>query len=334
MRANLKNRKINRLVCRSLLLTAILLSLAARGIDAAQFRIHNPDTIIDQGGRILQIEHPFKRIISLYGAHTENLFSLGLDEEIVGVSSQEVYPLRATQKPAYSYHDDPEKFIAAKPDLVLIRPMIDRGYPQFVGQLEKSGIAVVSLQPATIDELYRYWEIMGVLTGRRQRALQMIDQFRNATQHLQMLTETINVRKRVYFEAIHDRMKTFSPDSMAIFTLQTAGGINVAADARPVRKTNIAYYGKERILARAAEIDVYLAQYGAMNAPSISMITKEPGFRVIKAIQDNQIYIIDEHIVSRPTMRLLDGIFEIGKILYPDRFGAQALEIVHGAKQY
>ncbi len=334
MQKNFEHKMFARLAGRILLLTAILLGLMTGGVDATQFRIKGRDTIVDQGGRTLKIDDPFKRIISLYGAHTENLFSLGLDAEITGVSPHEVYPPRAMQKPVYSYHDDPEKFLAAKPDLVLIRPMIDRGYPQFVRRLENSGITVVSLQPGTIDELYTYWEILGVLTGRWTQALQLIDQFRNASQHLQMLAASVDVRKGVYFEAIHNRMKTFSPDSMAIFTLQTAGGINVAADARPVRKTNIAFYGKERILARAAEIDVYLAQYGAMNTPTIKMIKEEPGFRAIKAIQNNEIYIIDEHIVSRPTLRLLDGILEIGKILYPERFGAEASEIVLGAKQF
>jgi iron complex transport system substrate-binding protein len=238
------------------------------------------------------------------------------------------------QKLVYSYHDDPEKFLAARPDLVLIRPMIDRGYPQFVRRLEKSGITVVSLQPGNIAELYSYWKILGMLTGRQQQAWHLIKHFQNVSQYLHGLTVAIEIKKRVYFEAIHSRMKTFSPDSMAIFSLQTAGGINVAADAKPVRKTNIAFYGKERILARAAEIDVYLAQYGAMNTPTIGMIKKEPGFRTIKAIQDNEIYIIDEHIVSRPTLRLLEGIFEIGKILYPDRFSAEASKIVQGAKQF
>ena len=327
------NRKKNILVCPAWLFIAILLCLPVRGAAAADFRIQSRGVIIDQGGRTLQIVKPFQRIIALYGAHTENLYSLGLSEEIIGVSPHEVYPPRALQKPVYSYRDDPEKILAARPDLVLIRPMIDRGYPQLVRRLEKSGITVVSLQPGTIDELYSYWEILGVLTGRPQRALQLIDHFRNASQHLKMLTAAIEIKKRVYFEAIHSRMKTFSPESMAIFSLQTAGGINVAADAKPVRKTNIAFYGKERILAHAAEIDVYLAQYGAMNTPTVGMIEKEPGFHAIKAVQKNEIYIIDEHIVSRPTLRLLDGIIEIGKILYPSRFGAQANKIVLGAKQ-
>ena len=116
-------------------------------------------------------------------------------------------------------------------------------------------------------------------------------------------------------------MKTFAPGSMAIFALQTAGGINVAQDAEPVRRTNIAAYGKERIMSHADRIDVYLAQFGEMNRPTVDMIRNEPGFNAIKAVRNDEIYLIDEMIVSRPTLRLLDGIQEIGSTLYPDAFG-------------
>ena len=43
-------------------------------------------------------------------------------------------------------------------------------------------------------------------------------------------------------------------------------------------------------------------------------------FHIIKAVQNNRIFIVDEEIVSRPTMRLLWGISEIGNYLYPDLF--------------
>jgi len=317
-----------------LFLINFFLCLSVSSVDAAKFKIESKASIIDQGGRRLKVVKPYQRIISLYGAHTENLYSLGLREEIIGVSSHEVYPPEALQKPMFSYHDDPEKFLAARPDLVLIRPMIDRGYPQFVKRLEKSGITVVSLQPATIDELYSYWEILGILTGRPERALTFIRHFRDATEDMKALTLTIENKKKVYFEAIHNKMKTFSPDSMAIFVLETAGGINLAHDAKPVRNTNIAFYGKERILSHAAEIDVYLAQYGAMNNPTVERIKKEPGFQAIKAVKNNEIYIVDERIVSRPTLRLLYGIFEIGKILYPNIFMGEAFVIVQKAKQF
>ena len=319
---------IKTLLWPSVFIVTILFTLAAGDTLAANFQVENSDVIMDQNGRRLQVTVPFQRVISLYGAHTENLFSLGLGKEIIGVSAHEDYPAEALHKPVFSYHDDPEKFLAARPDLVLIRPMIDRGYPQFVARLEKNGITVVSLQPAAANEIYTYWEILGILTGRQQRGLGLIEHFQHTAQRLRALASPIEVKKKVYFEAIHSKMKTFAPDSMAIFALETAGGMNVAQDARPVRKTNIAFYGKERILSHAGEIDVYLAQYGAMNTPSIALIKNEPGFQAIKAVKNNEIYIVDEKVVSRPTMRLLIGIFEIGKILYPDVFDQESLGIL------
>jgi iron complex transport system substrate-binding protein len=312
------NRPIHKFI--SLFQALLFATVYSAGIEeslAAAIPIENNIKIVDQAGRTLVVEKPFKRIISLYGAHTENLFNLGLDNEIIGVSRHETHPTQALQKPMFSYREDPEKFLAADPDLVLIRPMIDRGYPQFVSMLEKNGITIISLQPGNVEDMYVYWQILGLLSGKQQRARQMVSQFKTAVSNFRLLTVSKTTKKRVYFEAIHSKMKTFTPDSMAVFALETAGGINIATDAEPVRNTNIAYYGKERILSHGREIDVYLAQSGAMNKPTMKLIMNEPGFKTIKAVAEGEIYFIDEQIVSRPTMRLLDGIYEIGKILYP-----------------
>jgi len=324
------NRPIKKFINFSLAL--LFASVYSAGIEksvAAVIRIENDIKIVDQAGRTLLVEKPFKRIISLYGAHTENLFNLGLDNEIIGVSRHETYPPQALQKPVFSYHEDPEKFLAVRPDLVIIRPMIDRGYPQFVSMLEKNGITIISLQPGNVEDMYLYWQILGLLSGKQQEALKMVSQFKAAVSDFKLLTGAKTTRQRVYFEAIHSKMKTFTPDSMAVFALEAAGGINIARDAKPVRNTNIAYYGKERILSRGREIDVYLAQSGAMNKPTKKLIVNEPGFKTIKAVADGEIYFIDEHIVSRPTMRLLDGIYEIGKILYPEDFSKKNLTKIY-----
>ena len=296
---------------------ALILFLAP-GINASD----RTKSFIDRSGNKIVVEMPFKRIISLYGAHSENLFSLGLDEEIIGVSKNEAYPPRATTKPVFSYHDDAEKFIAAHPDLILIRPMIARGYANLVLKLQKAGITVVSLQPRTVDEMYSYWKKLGMLTGKERQSDKMIKEFNSGLKRVELLVKGIPSlkKKKVYFEAIHSKMKTFSPSSTAIFALKSAGGINVADDAQARRETNIAAYGKEHILSHAEEIDVYLAQHGAMNHAKVRRIKEEGGFSAIKAVREGKVYIIDEKIVSRPTMRLLDGIYEIGRILYPSRF--------------
>ncbi len=311
----------------------IMISQAAP-LQAAALRIQNDGLVFDQAGRKIEIKHPFGRVISLYGAHTENLFSLDVKHALMGVSRNEAYPPEALKKPVFSYHDDPEKFLAAKPDLVLIRPMIDRGYARLLRRLEQSGITVVSIQPRTIEEMYRYWEALGLLVGKPHKARRMIHAFKTAVQGFRELADQVEPKKRVYFEAMHKKMKTFAPHAMAIFALQTAGGINLASGAQSIRGTNIASFGKERILALAEQIDVYLAQYGAMNRSTKALIRNEPGFRIIKAIRENQIYVIDEMIVSRPTMRLIKGIFAIGQILYPTVFNEQARRLVQEALAY
>ncbi len=281
-------------------------------------------TLVDQGGRSISVDKPFARIISLYGAHTENLSFLGLDREIIGVSRSDSHDKRFSSKPWFSYHDDPEKFLGARPDLVLVRPMIERGYPGLIQRLERSGITVASLQPATVEEMYGYWVALGILSGKEERAARMVADFQHQVAVYRGLTQGVTPKKRVYFEAIHSRMKTFTPGSMALFALEAAGGINVAGDALSSRGTNIGNYGKERILSHGKEIDVFLAQQGVMNPVTREMIKNEPGFGIIKAVRNNQVYLVDEMIVSRPGFRLLQGIRTIGEILYPERFGALA----------
>ena len=279
-------------------------------------------TITDQDGQELTFEQPFTRVISLYPAHTENLFSLGLDSQIIGVSKNDDFPAAAAAKPKFDYREDPERIIAAKPDLVVVRPMISRSAPELLNKLRLTGIRVVSLQPNSLEETFAYWQTLGALTGREQAAQEMIDRFSKRLAEIKAVVDTIPEarRKRVYFEAIHAKMKTFAPDSMAIFALTTAGGINAAADAEQVRDTNIAYYGTERLLAKAEGIDLFLAQQGKMNPISEQTIYEEPGFTAIKAVKERQVFLIDEHLVARPTLRMIDGIIKIGSILYPEPF--------------
>ncbi len=275
-------------------------------------------TIIDKAGRHIEVSKPFTKIISLYGAHTENLFYLGADKQIIGISINDKFPPKVNSKKRFSYHDDAEKFIGADPDLIIIRPMIDKGYHKLFTSLEKLGITIISLQPSSTEEMFDYWLALGALTGKNSQAEKMVKDFKKEVEKLSTLTSNIKKKKKVYFEAIHKRMKTFTRNSMPGFVLKTAGGINIAIDAQTSRNSNIANYGKEKILSHGAEIDIFLAQKGVMNNITREIIKNEPGFKSIKAVANGKIYLIDEQIISRPVFRLILGIKTIGHILYPD----------------
>ncbi len=281
-----------------------------------------PATFQDSEGKTVTVTRPFTRIISLYPAHTENLISLGLGPEIIGIEGADSDLPQLRDKKHFSYHEDPEKIIGARPDLVLVRPMIERSAPQLMATLRQAGITVVSLQPNTVEEIFDYWRALGLLTGRTRQAEEMVATFQAELAAIRKIVGKVGEKSRakVYFEAIHTKMKTFAQESIAIFVLQQAGGINVAADASQVRETNIAAYGKERILAKGAEIEVFLAQQGRMNPVTMETIMQEPGFQAIKAVRNNRVFLVDERLVSRPTMRIIEGIRTIGALLYPELF--------------
>jgi len=277
-------------------------------------------TIIDDEGRSLTFDQPYTRIVSLYPAHTENLASMGCDTQLIGIGDADNYPEHIRTKPRFSYRDNIEKFLAAAPDLVLIRPMISRSQPELIERLRHSGISVVSLQPTSISGMFSYWQQLGQLCGSEARATAMVEEFNRTVAELQQaLPENMEERPRVYFESIHDKMKTFDPEAISIYALQVGGGRNIAMDASGRNDSNIAVYGKERLLSRAEEIDVFLSQVGRMNRVTLTDIYNEPGFQLIKAVRTRSVYLIEEEIVSRPTMRLLTGIRKIRSFLYPAR---------------
>jgi iron complex transport system substrate-binding protein len=297
---------------------SVLVVLLFRLILPLPAQAESVKSIIDSSGQTVNVSKPFTRIISLYSAHTENLCSLGAEELLVGISRSDDFPPSITNKPRFSYREDPEKFIALQPDLVLVRPMIERSYPQFIDKLKQAGIVVVSLQPNGVEEMFDYWENLGILVGKEAAAEEMIAAFNSRLQLIQDSLKNVkaDLRPKVYFQSIHSKMKTFAKESIGVFVLEQAGGINIAAEAEQVRGTNIAYFGKEQLLSLGSEIDIFLAQHGIMNPVNLDIIMKEPGFGAIKAIRNGQVYFIEEALVSRPTLRILDGIEQLNALFY------------------
>jgi ABC-type Fe3+-hydroxamate transport system substrate-binding protein len=77
---------------------------------------------IDQLGRIVSINYPPKRIISLVPSQTELLFDLGLDQEVIGITKFCVHPaekFRTTIKVGGTKKLKLDVIRALKPDLII-----------------------------------------------------------------------------------------------------------------------------------------------------------------------------------------------------------------------
>ena len=274
-------------------------------------------TITDDSGLEIHFDHPAQRIVSLYAAHTENLYYLGAEEQIIGISGSEDYPPSVINKTVCDYRADPEKIIALNPDVVLIRSFILERYPRFVETLEKIGIPVINLNPEDWNDLEPYLVKLGIITGREESARQLIQDLYSGAKRF---TIDSDYRPRVFFEAISDIFSTTTPGSIVDQLITMAGGLNIASDAVATSPdSRIADYGIERLLSKAEDIDIYIAQTGRMNRVSVPSIYERPGFNNIRAVQNRQVFVVNESIVSRPTPRLLWGLEELFKIFHPNK---------------
>ena len=143
-----------------LLITMCAVFFVGCGQNAATPSKDRSVSIVDDRGKTVTLAHPAMRIISLEHVHTEKLFSLGLNAEIIGVSHEEADDI-AKANPAYGYNEDPQRVIAAQPQLVVAAPDSAEKHADYIAAIEAAGIPVACLNPQAKD----YTQKLKILTG-------------------------------------------------------------------------------------------------------------------------------------------------------------------------
>lgn len=283
-------------------------------------KIIDSKTFVDDIGRTFIVEKPYQKIVTLYSAHTENLFYLGVSDKIIGVSQTSIYPPEAAFLPRYDYRADPESLIAAEPDLVITRPFIDRNYPDYIKVIRSAGLNVVSLYPASNKDFEKYIQILAMLTGSQEQAEIQILKLKENIKEIEEKVKGVQNKPTVFFESTKTNYRTVTPDSNPAKAIEYAGGINIAGDVKPIENgSTIAPFGIEKLMINAQNIDVYVTQRGAMNSGgSLISIPQREGFKAIKAVKYDKILEINEKIISSPNFRYHKGVNEIARILHPE----------------
>jgi len=268
---------------------------------------------IDEVGREVIFPFPPKRIVSLAPNITEILFSLGLDEEIVGVSTHCNFPEKAKSKVrAGSYiRLDFEKITSLNPDLIIAtaagntRDMVDR--------LWKLGFPTYVIYPKNFNDILKNIAHIGQVVNREEEARVIIEGMRKRSQRIVELTKGL-LRPKVFVQIGDAPIVTVGKGSFADDLIRLAGGENIAGKEKEVYPR----FGMEEILKRSPEVIVISSMNPRGDYQKI--IQEWNRWKTIPAVKNGRIHLIDSDLLDRPSPRIIDGLEELASVLHPKRF--------------
>ena len=267
----------------------------------------------DEVGREVTFPFPPKRIVSLAPNITEILFSLGLDEEIVGVSIHCNFPEKAKTKVRVgSYISlDFEKITSLKPDLIIAtgagntREMVDR--------LEKLGFQTYTIYPKNFNDILKSIGHIGEVVNREKEARGIIEGLRKRSQRVIELTKGLS-RPKVFIQIGDAPIVTVGKGSFADDLIRLASGENIAGKEKEVYPR----FGMEEILKRSPEVIVISSMNPKGDYQKI--LEQWTRWKTIPAVKNGRIHLIDSDLLDRPSPRIIDGLEELARVLHPEKF--------------
>jgi len=256
------------------------------------------------------------RIVSMAPNVTEILFALGLGGEVVAVSNDSDYPLKASdrEKTGTFWQPNVEAVIAAKPDLV-----ITLGFSQqrdLAQRLNRIGHRCLTLNIEKVSELFRAIRKVGEVTGSKSQADALTIHIRERLHNLSALTGK-EEKVRVLYVVQREPLRVAGRDTFINEMIELAGGENAIS-------TTIHRYppiGAEQVIASRADV-IIEPTMGRENLPEQQdkALQYWSRFKDIPAVINRRVYVIDGDTVSRLGPRLSEGVEKIAKCLRPELF--------------
>jgi iron complex transport system substrate-binding protein len=259
-----------------------------------------------------QVLASFPRYVSITPATTEILFALGLDTEIVGVSSFCNYPAGVKNKTKVGDFSSPnaELILSLRPDYVFAT-----GLEQdlVVEKLKRLKLKVYVSDPSNVEELFKTITDMGRITEKSVQADALIKSMKKEIEAVGVKIRRIpkDKRPKVFMEIWKDPLITAGKGSFIDELITLAGGINVAHDTiRPYSN-----FSAEKVLNLNPGF-IFLAYMDGM--PAMETVSRRTGWKNIEAVKNKKVFNdINPDILLRPGPRITQGIREIYARLYP-----------------
>lgn len=263
----------------------------------------------DEYGRVFESEEPAKTVVSLAPSNTEILFALGLDDEIIGVTSFCNYPEKALEKEQIGGFSEInlEKIIELNPDLVVAS---GEGDPDVINRLLEADIQVLGYDPNDIDSIVESIKSIGLATGKNDEAEVLSKEILDGKDEIVKKVEGLEPVRAIY-EIWHDPITAAGKGSFIDSLITLANGENIAQKA----DGEYPIFDVETLIEEDPE--VYFLSSDA-SEEVVNEIANRPGFSDVTAVKEGQIFVLDADTTLRPGPRIIEALTLIAESLHPE----------------
>jgi iron complex transport system substrate-binding protein len=269
----------------------------------------------DDLGRKVSIKGVPQRIISLSPGNTEIVYALGLQDQLIGVTTYCNYPPAVKDKPKVSEYStvDVEKVVSLQPDLILADSIHKT---EVMPALEKLGMTVFEIDPPSLDKIMSDLNTIGRIGGKPAAASALVASLQSRIKAVTDKTDklTSSEKPRAFFLTWHDPLWTAGSGTMIDEIMTKAGGSNIAADLEGHSQIDL-----ETVIQRNPQIIFVMSSMGDQDT-SFNFIKNEPRFQSTDALKNGRIYRVDADILARTTPRSVDGLEQMAKLTHAELF--------------
>jgi iron complex transport system substrate-binding protein len=278
-------------------------------------KVSFPVTIKDGNGQTVTIKEKPEKMVSLMPSNTEIAYALGLGKEIVGVSDYDNYPEDVLKKEKVGGQQiNIEKIVSLSPQLVLANPTNTK---EGLQQLKDAGITVLVVNDAqNFQQVYQSIEMIGKAAGENQKAKDLIKDMKQKLADIQGKAKTIkeNDQKKVFVEVMPDpEIYTAGKNTFINEILSMIKAENAAKDLNGWAKVN-----DEAVVEMNP--DTILTTFGFYVKNPVETVLNTKGWQDITAVKNKEVIDVNSDTVTRPGPRLVEGVEDIAKAVYPDIF--------------
>ena len=293
----------------------VVVAMAATSCRTSQ----NPDTAqaVDREGNPITLPTKVERIISLGPSNTEILVALGFADQIIAVDafSRDVEGL-ASDIPLFNMLvPDGEQIIHLEPDVIFVTGMSRAGGADPFKVVSDVGICVVTIPTSTsIAGIQEDIRLISEVTGAVEKGDRIIADMNKTMDAIAEIGKTITDKKTVYFEISAEAHSLYSFGNGVYLNemLEIIGAVNILADMKQWVAVS-----EEAILDRNPDVILTCDDAGVKHARAI---LSRPGWNVLTAVQNGDVYAVDAVASGRPSHRIVKPLLEMAKAVYPGAF--------------